>query len=213
MYYAIRNGNKMYLSKKYNTAEMAAICYRNICVEQDKNSPHRYLSKNFNIIRGGILVDIGAAEGFFSLDNINNFRKIYLIEYDLNWIQALNETFSNEIGKKVIIISKFASDINNDHCITIDKLLQNENLDKLTIKMDVEGAEAKVLDGCKQCFALAKEVSAFITCYHRPNDNKELLHYIKDFKYEFSQGYMINLFEKKLRKPYLRKGIIRARKK
>lgn len=213
MYYSIRNGKKMYISRKYNTVEMAAVCYRNICVEQDKSSPHRYLSKDFSITKGGILVDIGAAEGFFALDNINNFRKIYLLECDPNWIEALNKTFFNELGKKIIIVPKFASDINNNNCITIDQLLQKENIDKLTIKMDVEGAEAKVLNGCKQCFASAGEVSAFITCYHRPNDSEELLDYIKDFDYEFSQGYMINLFEKKLKKPYLRKGVIRARKK
>lgn len=213
MYYSIRNGKKIYISKKYNTAEMAAVCYKNICIEQDKSSPHRYLSENFNVIKGGILVDIGAAEGFFALDNINNFSKIYLLECDLNWIEALNKTFLDDIGKKVIIIPKFASDTNNNNCITIDKLLEKENLDKLTIKMDVEGAEAKVLNGCKQCFASAREISAFVTCYHRPNDSKELLHYFKNFDFEFSQGYMINLFEKKLCKPYFRKGVIRAKKK
>lgn len=213
MYYFLRNGKKMYISRKYNTAEMAAACYKNICVEQDESSPHRYLSKDFNITKGGILVDIGAAEGFFGLDNIHDFRKIYFLECDFNWIEALNKTFSNDIGEKVIIVPKFASDTNDGNCISIDKLLQNETLDKLTIKMDVEGAEAKVLNGCKKCFASAKEVSAFITCYHRPNDSKVLLTYIKDFEYEFSQGYMINLFEKKLCKPYFRKGVIRAKKK
>lgn len=213
MYYFLRNGKKMYISRKYNTAEMAAVCYKNICVEQDESSPHRYLSKDFNVTEGGILVDIGAAEGFFSLDNIQNFRKIYLLECDFNWIEALNQTFSNDIGEKVIIVPKFASDANGSSCITIDRLLRNETLDKLTIKMDVEGAEAKVLNGCKKCFALAKEVSAFITCYHRPDDSKELLSYIEGFEYEFSQGYMINIFEKKLCKPYFRKGVIRAKKK
>lgn len=213
MYYFLRNGKKMYISRKYNTAEMAAVCYKNICLEQDESSPHRYISKDFNITEGGILVDIGTAEGFFALDNIHNFRKIYLLECDANWIEALNKTFSDDIGKKVMIVPKFASDTNDSNCITIDKLLQNENIDRLTIKMDVEGIEAKVLDGCKKSFSLAEEVSAFVTCYHRPNDSKELPRYLDDFEYEFSQGYMINLFEKKLCKPYFRKGVIRARKK
>lgn len=95
--------------------------------------------------------------------------------------------------------------MNDNNCITIDKLLENENLDKLTVKMDVEGAEAKVLDGCKQSFEQAKEVSAFITCYHRPDDDRELLKYIKEFDYELSKGYMVNLFEKKMRRPNKRR--------
>ncbi|MDE7414898.1 MAG: oligosaccharide flippase family protein [Lachnospiraceae bacterium] len=213
MYYTVHSGKKMFLSPKYNTAEMAAICYRNICMEQDENSPHRYLSKDFNTTDGGILVDIGAAEGFFTLDHMERFSKIYLLECDLNWIEALKKTFAKEIGKKIIIVPKFASDRNDSNCITIDSLLQHENLNQLTVKMDVEGTEAKVLNGCRHSFETAKEVSAFITCYHRPYDDKELLKYIKGFDYELSKGYMVNLFEQKLQKPYLRKGVIRAKKK
>lgn len=109
MYYAMRHGKKMFISRKYNTAEMAANCYRNICMEQDENSPHRYLSKDFNIVKDGILVDIGAAEGFFAFDSVDSVRKIYLLECDLNWIDALKKTFSKEVGKKLLSFLSFLS--------------------------------------------------------------------------------------------------------
>lgn len=196
MFYALRNSKKLYISRKYNTLDTAALCYRNICLEQDSLSPHRYLSPSFPCTDGGILLDIGAAEGFFALDNLDSFEKIYLLECDNDWLDALNKTFMNELEKKVIIIPKFASDINDKHNITIDKLLRNETLDKLTVKMDVEGFETKVLNGALKSFKRAKDIAAFITCYHRPNDDVKLLQYLDGFSYEYSSGYMINLYEK-----------------
>lgn len=212
MFYAVRNSRKLYITRTYNTLETSALCYKNICLEQDENSPHRYLSERFPTTKGGILVDIGAAEGFFALDHLDYFEKIYLLECDTSWIDALNITFQQQINKKVFIVPKFASDVNDSNNITIDKLLEHENIGKLTIKMDVEGAEAKVLAGCQTSFKKANEIAAFITSYHRPYDSVELLNYLDGFSYEYSEGYMINLHEKPMKKPYLRKGVIRAYK-
>ena len=212
--YALHNGKRLYIKSKYNTISTAARYYRGICTEQDIESPHKYTSEKFAVTKGGILLDIGAAEGFFALDYVDDFDIVYIVEGDNDWIKALKVTFRDYIQSgKVVIIPKLAGNMDDEQFMTVDKLLENlPVIDKLTIKMDVEGSEASVLQGCKKTFERSREIAAYITTYHKGNDEKTLLKYVSDFSYEFSSGYMVNLYEKNIQPPYFRKGVIRCYK-
>ncbi len=70
------------------------------------NHPIGILQKDFDVQAGDVLVDVGTAEGIFSIDKMDKIKKLYVIETDAEWIEALKCTFSNYIDK-VIIIEKF----------------------------------------------------------------------------------------------------------
>ena len=89
------------------------------------NSPHRYLTESFTIGQNDVLADIGAAEGNFSLAVIEKVKKIYIFEYDQEWIEALRATFA-PWSDKVEIINKFVSDKNDEYHIRFDTFFENK---------------------------------------------------------------------------------------
>lgn len=121
LYYVYHQGHKLYISRSYKTRESVRDYYRSILLEQDKRSPHRYMNENFNVNTGDVVVDIGVAEGNFSLEIIQRVSKIYMIEADDNWIEALKLTFA-PFENKVIIIKGFMSSYNEGKLITLDSV-------------------------------------------------------------------------------------------
>lgn len=75
LYYVNRHGKTMYFSKKYENKEQVKRYYQSICIEQDELSPHRYLTEDFDVKDNGVIVDVGVAEGNFSLDIIDKVKK------------------------------------------------------------------------------------------------------------------------------------------
>lgn len=139
LYYIIRNNKKLYFRSNI-TYKTARNIYNCLLVEQDPDSPHRYLTENFDITENDILVDIGCAEAFLALDVIDKVKKIYLFEYEDAWIEALQHTFA-PWKDKVEIIKKYVSDHTDNNCITIDDFFHNREEKPTFIKIDVEGAE------------------------------------------------------------------------
>ncbi len=76
----------------------------------------------------------------------------------------------------------------------------------------MDGAEQKVLDGCRPVFESNIPLKVALCTYHKNNDEtdfaEQLLRY--GFKISFSKGYMINYYDKKIKAPWLRRGLIRA---
>lgn len=178
LYYGNWNGKKLYISRLYNTTQMAAKCLCGICMEQDMESPHRYVTENYPMTLGGVLLDIGGAEGFFALDCVNNYDHVYIFENNPLWIEALKYTYEEYKGK-VEIIEKFVSDKTNEKEITIDDFLEKyQVIDKITIKIDVEGAEEKVLKGCKNTLGRAHEIALYIAGYHHAGDVQMIMKYL-----------------------------------
>lgn len=213
MYYVERNRRRLYIKRYYNTAETAALCYMNICREQDPQSPHCYVRQG-DQVSGDILIDAGAAEGFFALDYVDHFSKVILVECDEMWIEALNLTFQDEIRSgKVIVIDKFLADRDDGTCTTVDSVLNTIGapFNDITLKLDIEGAEAMALKGAERLLQSGKNVSAYITTYHRPQDESNLQRFFDQYDISFSKGYMIFL-ESKEKRPFLRKGIMRAKR-
>jgi len=68
--------------------------FRSINKEQDNQSPHLYLTAEFQVDINSIVVDAGVAEGNFALSVVEKAKILYLIECDTEWMEALRLTFA-----------------------------------------------------------------------------------------------------------------------
>jgi len=208
--YVMHEGEKLFFPRPMQRYVIRRV-YTSLLREQDPDSPHRYLTPEFNVEEGDVIIDIGAAEGNFSLSAVHKAKRIYLFEMDPIWQNALERTFE-PWKEKVKIINKYVSDTDSEDTMRLDTLLEELIDENLFIKIDVEGAEKKVLDGAEKI--LEKEGTKAIVCtYHYQNDYDELSSIMKKKKYniETSPGYMLfHIFG--VDAPYFRKGLIRCRK-
>ena len=209
MRYVLQEGKRLYFKKRWGDKRIQR-AYSDLLREQDHESPHRYLTESFTIGKGDVLADIGAAEGNFSLAVVDRVKKIYIIEYDREWIEALKATFG-PWSEKVEIINKYVYDKDDDTHVKFDTLFEQAR-DINFLKIDVEGAESIVLNSCKMAFNSKAPFRLALCTYHKNNDEKDFTLLLKDkgFTVTPSRGYMINYYDKKLKAPYLRRGLIRA---
>ena len=161
-------------------------------------------------MKDDVLADIGAAEGNFSLSVIEKIRKVYLFEYDREWVEALNATFA-PWPDKAEIINKFVSDSDDESHIRFDTFFK-EKKDITFLKIDVDGAEAIVLKSCNEVFKGREHIKIALCTYHRNNDEKDFTLLLENYGFDItpSKGYMIHYYDKKMAAPYLRRGLIRA---
>ncbi len=207
-YYEL-DGKRMYLKKKYNFSYLASRYIKNLNVEQDHASPHRYMTDTFYPHEGDVLIDVGGAEGIFTLSNIERIKHAYIFECDPEWIHAMEKTFE-PYKDKITIIAKFASDHSDSTHMSIDDLikeysLQNENL---FIKIDAEGDELRILDGATMLNE-AQNCSIAVCTYHRQEHEDLISKRYKDWNIEHSSGYMIYYYDYDISEPYVRRGLLR----
>jgi phospholipid N-methyltransferase len=210
LYYVIHKGKRLYYSRGFHSEAEVKNHYHCISIEQDENSPHRYIHENFNVEENDVVIDIGAAEGNFSLEIVERAKTLYIFETDISWIEALNATFEPWKGK-VHIINKFISNINNDKCATLDSLLGSVSVN--FIKMDVEGSEGLILEGSKKILRDNRSLRLALCTYHNNNDANKIEKTLLKNKFDcsFSNGYMLFIYHK-LTPPYFRRGLMRAQK-
>jgi hypothetical protein len=209
MRYVLQEGKRLYFKKRWHENKIKR-AYCDLIREQDLNSPHRYLTDSFTVGKDDVLADIGAAEGNFALAVVDVVRKIYIFEYDQEWIKALRVTFS-PWSEKVEIINKYVSDHNDASHIRFDTFFENMK-DVTFLKIDVDGAESVVLNSCNEVFKARESFKIALCTYHKNNDEKDFTLLLKDYGFSItpSKGYMINYYDKKMKAPYLRRGLIRA---
>ena len=210
MYFVYHHNKKLYFARYLNSELKVKEYYISLLVEQDLHSPHRYLLPNFNIREGDIVVDVGVAEGNFSLEVIDKASKIYMIESDIDWVEALKETFKN-YKNKIKIIPNFVTSTNEGKYATLDQIVK-EPINFL--KMDIEGYEWDALLGSEELIKKSDDLKCAICSYH--SDFDEIL--VKDilekygFKCTTSYGYM--WYPYMCRKSYipikLSRGIVRG---
>ncbi|HET9570022.1 MAG TPA: FkbM family methyltransferase [Bacteroidales bacterium] len=208
LFYVLQNGKKLYYSRHYTTMEAVQNSYCSLVAEQNPDSPHLYLKEGFQVNEGDFVVDLGAAEGNFSLDIVEKAGKIIIVEAENHWIEALNATFE-PWQDKVEIIHKYISNINNDRCATLQSLVGNHPIDFL--KLDVEGAEGDILNSSSDLL-LRKQIRKLAVCtYHRKDDEKQFKLLFNKYDYEIVQtpGYMLFVYGK-LTPPFFRKVMIQA---
>jgi len=210
--YVMLEGKKLYFKRRWGKERIQDL-FNSLCIEQDVRSPHRYLTEQFNFEEGDVLVDVGVAEGNFALSLVEKASRLILFEADKEWIEPLNATFE-PWKDKVVIVNKFVSDITNSTHTTIDDFISPVET-PLFLKIDVEGAESRLLKGCKRILSDQKPLKIALCTYHKQDDEVEFNALLKQFgfKTSCSEGFMLFFYDKKLKAPYFRRGLIRAEKK
>ena len=209
-YYSLFEGKRMYFPKHYtHTHVIWAI--RSILKEQDPLSPHLYLTDDFQLTPESIVVDAGVAEGNFALSVVEKAKKLYLIECNSAWMEALRLTFE-PWKEKVFFIEKYLSDEADSSTISLDSLLEPEAGCNYFVKLDIEGFEQRALSGMKKLISSGNPIKMNVCTYHHPNDCKEIETILvsNGFSCEVSEGYLI-YFQRK-EEPSFRKALIRAGK-
>lgn len=208
--YILFEGKRMYFPATF-TKWHVTWAARNIFKEQDKRSPHLYLTPSFQIDEDTIVVDAGVAEGNFALMAVEKAKRLFLIECTPEWMDALRLTFE-PWKDKVVFVEKFLSDSAEETTTSIDDLIVPETGEKYFIKMDIEGFEQKALNGMKNLFASGCSLKMNICTYHHPDDLSEIQAILNNnsFKYQVSDGYV--LFFQTGEVPSFRKVLIRAEK-
>lgn len=202
------NDKKLYFRRDWDKKKIRRY-FLNLLAEQDSYSPHCYLTDDFNLEYGSVVVDVGSAEGFFSLMVIDKAKKIYVFEQDLLWKEALEATFK-PWNEKVTIINKFVSAETNKDKIALDEYFSDIEID--FIKIDVEGNEREVLYGSEKLLYNSHLQKIVLATYHLHNDEKDLLAFLKEkeFYCTFSRGFIAFYYQKRFDPPYLRRCLIRA---
>ncbi|GHT43883.1 hypothetical protein AGMMS49965_18600 [Bacteroidia bacterium] len=203
LYYVMYNGKKLYF--KGDTPKDIVSLYQSLRVEQDIRAPHRYVN-DYSRLKGKTLLDIGAAEGIFSLDVIEFVKHVYLFECDKDWTAALKATFA-PWKDKITIVEKYVSDINDESNITIDRFLEGKDKSNLFLKMDIEGYEQAALRGAANTLKEVRDLDYSICTYHHPDDAEEISKTLSDnhFESEFTDGFL--WFGGGLRKAIIRRKV------
>ena len=206
--YVLLDGKKLYFKRRWS-ADRIRRSFLELTLEQDSQSPHRYLSAEFNLSYDDVIADFGAAEGNFSLSVVERVKKIYLFESDLEWIEALQQTFA-PWKDKVEIVPKYISDKNDNTNCSGDSYFSVKEL--TFMKIDVDGGERKVLKGFEFILSHRESMKIALCTYHQHNDLHDFTLLLEHAGYAVtpSDGYMIFYYDKKLREPYLRRALIRA---
>lgn len=187
--YVIHHGKKLYFPKT-RSAKAISNLYKSLLIEQDIDSPHKYV-ESYKDLEGKTLLDIGAAEGIFSLEMIDYVKYVYLFEYDNEWTDALNATFS-PWKNKVMIVKKYVSEKSNGMNISINDFLNDKSKNDLFLKMDIEGAEELALRGAENILRMGENISLSVCTYHKKEDLNKFISFFSSlgYKYELTKGYM-----------------------
>ena len=211
MSYVMYDGKKMYFRRDWGEGRIREYL-DSLIPEQDPRSPHLYFAEGEMKEHYGTVIDGGVAEGFFSLTLIDRSEKLYLVECDEAWCEALERTFE-PYKDKVTLIKKFLGDRDDERTCTVDSILEkdpdNSRDEADIIKLDIEGAEIDALNG-----GAYKGKELLICVYHHQNEEKEVKEFLerRPEKYEVvtRKGWIYFLNDIIQHAPYLRRGVLRA---
>lgn len=210
--YIMFENKRMYYPRNYKFEwQEGREVIQDVLYEQGAESPHLYIRDDSEIPDGAVIVDAGVCEGNFALRYVERAKKVYLIESDSRWMEALYRTFSG-YKDKVVFCNKFLSGHDNTHEITLDRLV-SEKIDFL--KMDIEGSEVDALLGGRTVLERSSARCA-ICSYHRQYDEKYISFLLEAYGYhtEHSKGYMCFPYDENVSDTLdLRRGVIYGEKK
>lgn len=188
MCYVPYKGRNMFFPEGWEEQKITDY-YRSVIMEQDERSPHCYHKENFGVEKGDVIIDAGAAEGIFALDHVDLAEKIYLIEADEAWAEALKQTFRDD-KEKVQIIYGFLDSFSGNNHVSIDELFGQEEINY--IKMDIEGAEKAALSGAEAVLERCGNIRCAICTYHCREDEEMVRAALErhGFATDTSKGYI-----------------------
>jgi hypothetical protein len=208
MLYVVEDGKRLYFKRTVTDPEQAADLYNAMCKEQDPRSPHRYTRPGHDV-GGGTVLDLGAAEGLFSLRIVDRVSALILFECEPGWIEALQQTFK-PYADKVRIVPKYVSDRDSEREVCLDTFVRTVPGNISFVKMDIEGAEIPTLRGARDMMRRHPDCKWSICVYHHPGDEQQVREELKGFRVEASPGYMLFYFDRNLQAPFFRRGVLYA---
>jgi FkbM family methyltransferase len=160
---------------------------------------HYYQIPQTRVERGDVVLDCGAAEGFFSLlASEQGAGRVICLEPHPAYLRALRKTFNDD--ENVTIVAAALGDaageirLSNDGIAstvtdqedgtipvrveTIDHLCSSLQIRPTYIKADIEGYEEKMLMGAAETIAAHRPKLA-ITTYHRASAGGWMEHFLK----------------------------------
>ena len=207
----VLTGNKRLYFKRSHNKRTVQLLYNMLLIEQDWESPHCYTDESFYPRTGELLADVGCAEGYFSLLNVESQQRIFLFEQDNGWLEALEATFA-PWREKVTIVPRFVGDSNSDHQISLDHFFEERGVRPHFCKIDVEGAEASVLKGMSRLINNHPLRIALCT-YHHQDDFIQFTRFFNNLGFHQypTPGVMVFLNDlNNFAPPFFRKCMIKA---
>lgn len=162
-------GRKLYFRRDMDEAAITRL-YRSLLMEQDRRSPHLYFNGT-DEVKGRNFADVGCAEGLIALEVADVARHLYLFECDERWIEALEATME-PWKDKVTIVRKFVGDTDGESFLRLDTMFPDPKSANLFVKMDIEGAERKAIEGARGILKHGRNEFA-ICAYH--DDDTDVL--------------------------------------
>lgn len=179
---------RLYLSKNIKNKKEALEKYREILYEQLPDSAHRYFNAPLQeIARDRVVVEVGAADGMFSLECAKTAKAIYVFEPEQIWIDALNCTFPKAVYPNTTIVKKIVSDRTEGDSIRLDDYFPSSTRVDV-LKMDVEGAEMEVLVGAKRLIQENPQMQLIIATYHKAEHFQQITEYLDAYQIEPVKG-------------------------
>lgn len=213
LFYILFENKRMYLARYLDSEEQARAYCRQILMEQDAGSPHRYISGDSDVEQDSVVIDAGAAEGNFALSVIDRVRKMYLFEPDRDWAEALRHTFA-PYRDRVVIINKYLSSFSDGSTETVDHIVTEEQVD--FIKLDIEGEEYYALEGAAGTIASSEHMKCAVCTYHHEMDYAAISRLLQEYGFSTrpSKGYMWFPYDRDsiFDLPTLRRGLVLAEK-
>lgn len=211
--YVLVDGKQLYFKRSQNKRTVQ-LMFNGLRIEQDKDAPHCYTDEKFNLETADVLADIGCAEAYFSLLNIENLRKLYLFEQDKGWIEALEATF-RPWKEKVEIVQKYVSDRNSETEVRLDDFFRDKSPLPNFYKIDVEGAESSVLSGMEEILK-TKPLKVALCTYHHAEDFVRFSQFFKENGFEHRANSGVMIFQNDIdvmQPPYFRKCLVKAERR
>lgn len=210
MFYVMIDGKPLYYPQEFS-GEQVLKRYRRLCEEQDRESAHCYRNGNLQIPAGAVIMDAGAAEGYFALTVIEHVGRVYLADRDECWNAAWQKTFAPYRDKVVFLHGALGRPEAGCDVTAIDDIIGTGRLDFL--KVDVGGAEQEVLLGAQNVLGNATAMRCVVAAYHTHESEAQIVHILREngFKTDREDGYFLHMdYEKPIWENELRHALVWA---
>ena len=210
MFYVMIDGKPLYYPQEFSD-EQVLERYRKLCEEQDRESAHCYRNGNLQIPDGAVIMDAGAAEGYFALTVIEHAGRVYLTDRDERWNAAWQKTFAPYRDKVVFLHGVLGGSEAGCDVMTIDDIIGTGRLDFL--KVDVGGAEQEVLLGAQKVLGNAAAMRCVVAAYHTHESEAQIADILREngFQTDRADGYFLHMdYEKPVWENELRHALVWA---